>query len=89
MKNTAYLSSKGQYISFTYKDKTIRFMGPVNLQHIESVKEWDKGYIVVDVKYSNSKEDVEDYIDLIPILKRLYINADEFLKPIKSVEVRY
>ena len=89
MKNTAYLSSKGQYISFTYKDKVIRFIGPINLQHIESVKEWDKGYIVVDVQYSNSKEDVEDYIDLIPILKRLYINADEFLKPIKSVEVRY
>ena len=87
--NTAYLSSKGQNISFTYKDKVIRFMGPINLQHIEKVKVWDKGYIVVDVKYSNSKEDVEDYIDLIPILERLYINAQEFLEPIKNVEVRY
>ena len=87
--NIAYLSSKGQYISFTYKDKVIRFMGPINLQHIEGVKVWDKGYIVVDVKYLNSNEVVEDYIDLIPILKRLYINAREFLEPIKNVEVRY
>ena len=86
--NTAYLSSKGQYISFTY-DKVIRFMGPINLQYIKKVKAWDNGYIVVDVKYSNSKEDVEDYIDLIPILERLYISAHEFLKPIKNVEVRY
>ena len=87
--NTAYLSSKGQYISFTYKDKAIRFMGPINLQYIVRVKIWDKGYIVVDVKYSNSKEDVEDYIDLISILERLYINTQEFLEPIKNVEVRY
>jgi len=37
----------------------------------------------------NKKELTEDYIDLVPILERLYINAPEFLKPIKKVEVRY
>ncbi len=87
--NTAYLSSKGQYISFTYKDRVIRFMGPINLERIVKVKIWDNGYIVVDVKYSDYKEDVEDYIDLVPILERLYINTQEFLEPIKNVEVRY
>ena len=39
-----------------------------------------KGYIVVDVKYANKKELTEDYIDLVPILERLYINAPEFFK---------
>ena len=29
----------------------------------------------------------EDYIDLIPVLENLYIDADEFLEPIKKVRV--
>ncbi len=87
--NTAYLSSKDGYISFSYNSRVIRFMGPINLQRIERVKEWDKGYIVVDAKYKNYQENIEDYIDLVPILERLYINAEEFLKPIQNVEVRY
>ena len=74
---------------FNYKGKTVRFKGPYSLQKIVKVKEWDEGYIVVDVKYANKKELTEDYIDLVPILERLYINAPEFLKPIKKVEVRY
>ena len=86
--NTAYLSSKGRYISFTWQNRVIRFMGPINLQRIERIKEWDKGYLVVDVKYNN-QEETEDYIDLVPILKRLYINAEAFLKPIQNVEVLY
>ena len=87
--DTAYLSIKGRYIIFSWQNRTIRFMGPYSLQHIERIKEWDKGYLVVDVKYEHSAQDVEDYIDLVPILERLYINADEFLTPIKKVEVRY
>lgn len=87
--NTAYLSSKGRYISFTWQDRVIRFMGPINLQYIEKIKEWDKGYIVVDARYKDIQEYIEDYIDLIPILERLYINAEEFLEPIQNVEVRY
>ena len=31
----------------------------------------------------------EDYIDLLPILDNLYIEPEEFLAPIKEVEVRY
>jgi hypothetical protein len=52
------------------------------------VKEWDNGYLVVDAVYSQNKDKlVEDYIDLIPILKDLYIDPEHFLQPIKSVEV--
>ena len=29
----------------------------------------------------------EEYIDLIPILNNLYIDADAFLKPIRKVEL--
>ena len=89
MNDTAYLSSKGRYVIFTFQNRTIRFMGPYSLVRIESIKEWVNGYLVVDVKYNNQQEDVEDYIDLIPILERMYINPEEFLAPIKKVEVRY
>ncbi len=87
--NTAVLSSKGRYISFSSQGRVIRFMGPVNLERIVRVKEWDNGYLVVDAKYSNYQEDIEDYIDLVPILERLYIKPEEFLSPIEDVEVRY
>ena len=38
---------------------------------------------------TSTGEPTEDYIDLIPILERLYIDDSEFLKPIRKVEVRY
>jgi len=40
-------------------------------------------------KYEHNQKTEEEYIDLIPILKNLYINPQEFLSPIKSVEVKY
>ena len=85
--NIAYLSNKDDCISFTYGDKVIRFKGPYSLKSIDSVEEWDNGYLVVYAKYSHSYEPVEDYIDLRPILTMLYINPEEFLKPIQRVEV--
>ena len=39
-------------------------------------------------KYKNMEE-IEEYIDLIPILENLYYNADEFLRPIKEVKIDY
>ncbi len=87
--DTAYLSNKGRYISFSWRNRTIRFMASYSLQRIVKIKEWDKGYLVVDAKYEHSPEAIEDYIDLIPILTNLYIDPDDFLKPIKKVEVRY
>ncbi len=40
-------------------------------------------------KYSHSSELIEEYIDLIPVLKDLCIDAENFLAPIKKVEVKY
>ncbi len=38
------------------------------------VKEWDNGYIVVMADYEGIGE-TEEYIDLLPILKNLYIKS--------------
>ena len=86
---TAYLSNDKDVISFLFGNRTIRFKGPYSLNQIVKVQEWDHGYLVVEASYSHSDKTVEDYIDLVPILKNLYIDADAFLKPIEKVEVRY
>lgn len=63
----------------------IRFKAPYSLEKYTEIKEWDKGYLVVMAKYN--KESEEEYIDLIPILEKLYITPDEFLRPIKEVKI--
>ena len=40
-------------------------------------------------KYAHNEEPEEEYIDLRPILEKLYIDADEFVKNIKEVRVMY
>ena len=41
------------------------------------------------VKYRHNPQPEEEYIDLLPILNNLYINAQEFLKPIKEVAIAH
>ena len=88
-KTTAYLTNDKDVISFLFGNRMIRFKGPYSLNQIVRVQEWDKGYLVVEASYSHSDKTVEDYIDLVPILQDLYIDADAFLKPIENVEVRH
>ena len=85
----AYLSNDKDMIKFQYGDKIIRFRGPYSLEKFTSVKEWDNGYLVVMAKYQHNKDHEEEYIDLIPILRDLYIDAAHFLKPIKEVRLAY
>lgn len=89
MSGVAYLNNKNDCISFSYGKTNIRFKGPYSLERIEKIKTWDKGYIVVSAKYANQQNTVEDYIDLIPILENLYIDADKFLEPIEEVRLDY
>ena len=89
MNNTAYLSNNGRCISFKYDNKNIRFIGPKSLERFVEVKTWDKGYLVVNVKYTKHEELIEDYIDLNDILKKLYIDNEDFLKPIEKVEIEH
>ena len=71
-----------------FKDQVIRFATSSKLERYTEVKEWDKGYLVVMAKYKNLNE-MEEYIDLIPILQNLYYDVGEFLAPIKAVRIDY
>lgn len=85
----AYLSSKGEWTTFSYGRYDFRFRTSKRLVNYVRVKEWDAacGYIVVDCLHDKLGV-VEDYIDLLPMLEHLYFDAEEFLKPIKRVEVK-
>ncbi len=87
--STAYLSNEGRYTLFRYGGKEIRIIAPRSLERYIEVTEWDRGYLVVQTKYSHSKETVEEYLDLVPVLEDLYMDADSFLDPIQNVEVAY
>ena len=82
--NKAYLSNEGQYTIFSFGETRLKFIAPYSLERYESVVQWDKGYLVVMAKYAHNNDLEEEYIDLIPILRSLYITPDEFLKPIKK-----
>ena len=86
---TAVLSNRGTYTTFTYGGTCIRFKAPYSLERYLKVKEWNHGYIVVDTQYSHSNEPIEEYIDLVPILEDLNMDADKFLSGISNVIVSY
>ena len=87
MNDEAVLSSSGEFTSFYYNGKTVRFRTSSSLEKYIDIREWDSGYIVVTARYSGADE--EEYIDLVPILKNLYIDPDEFIKPIRNVRISY
>lgn len=89
-KDTAYLSNKDGFTTFSYGGYDFRFKTSDRLVKYLKVKEWDApyGYIVVDCLHEKLGV-VEDYIDLLPMLDNLYFNAKKFLALIKKVEVRY
>ena len=84
----ASLSNKDEYTVFSFNGINITFLSSKRLEKYIEVKEWDDGYIVVMAK-NVGENPHEDYIDLRPILENLYMNADEFLKDVKKVEVSY
>ncbi len=88
MNSYAVLRNKDEYTIFEFNNQTIRFMTSCRLEKYTRVVEWDHGYLVVMAKYKNIGE-VEEYIDLVPILENLYYDVDEFLAPIKEVRIDY
>ena len=86
MKDCATLTNNDGFTIFKFGNQTIRFATSKKLERYTKIKEWDKGYIVVMAKYKNLEE-MEEYIDLIPILERLYYDVDKFLEPIKEVRI--
>ena len=89
MMNEAVLSNEKNYTKFQFGNHVIRFVAPYSLEYYTEVKEWDNGYIVVMAKYQHNAEPEEEYIDMIPVLRDLYIDASFFLKPIKEVRLAY
>lgn len=87
--NTAFLSSSGEYTFFKFRDRVITFLTGKRLEKYTKILEWDNGYLVVLCKNKNEEVLEEDYIDLLPILDNLLIEANEFLKPIKEVKISY
>ena len=87
--NTAYISNDGRYTVFRFGDQRLKFIAPYSLERYDSVKAWDNGYLVVMAKYVHDTQPVEEYIDLVPILDNLRMDAPGFLGPIKRVEVAH
>ena len=87
--DTAYLSNKDDFTTFSYGDYELRFRTSKRLKKYLKVKEWDApyGYMVVYCLHE-TMGGVEDYIDLLPMLDNLFIDAPKFLQPIKKVEVK-
>lgn len=84
--NEAVLSNHRDMTSFRYGGYNIRFRTPSILKKYTEVKEWDNGYIVVMADYEGIGL-TEEYIDLVPILRNLYIDPEKFLLNIQTVKI--
>ncbi len=87
MSGEAILSSSGEYTLFSYDGRNIRFKTSPKLERYVNVREWDNGYLVVTARYSGKDE--EEYIDLVPILRNLYIDPTDFLSSVEKVRISY
>ncbi|MFR2234230.1 MAG: hypothetical protein ACLS55_01785 [Lachnospiraceae bacterium] len=86
MNNCAILTNDDTYTIFEFNGQKIRFVTSKKLEKYTKIIEWDNGYLVVMAKYQGIPE-VEEYIDLIPILEMLYYDVNSFLSPIKEVKI--
>lgn len=86
MSNCALLTNDDTYTIFEFNGQKIRFVTSKKLEKYTKIIEWDNGYLVVMAKYHGIPE-VEEYIDLIPILEMLYYDVNSFLSPIKEVKI--
>lgn len=86
MKDYAVLTNDGKYTIFEYDNQRIRFVTSDKLEKYTKIIEWDNGYMVVMAKYKEMPE-VEEYIELIPILDMLYYDTETFLKLIREVKI--
>lgn len=82
---TAVLGNLDIFTTFSYDGKTLTFRTCKGLERYTRVLKWDHGYLEVMAKYIHQPQEIEEYIDLEPILDRLYMNKEEFLAPIQKV----
>lgn len=89
MQNTAILSSYDHYSTFSFGGRTLTFRTCDGLERYTKVMLWDNGYLEVMAKYRQQEQEIEEYIDLEPVLDGLYMDKAAFLGPIKGVEISY
>jgi len=89
MNDTAVLSSFDRYTTFTFNGKKLTFRTSNGLEKYLKILTWDNGYIEVLAKYRQRDGEIEEYIDLDPVLEGLYMDKQEFLNPIKNVRIEY
>lgn len=87
MQNCAYLSCSGKYSEFEFNEYSIRFRTSSHLRKYTEIKTWDNGYLVVTADYDTTGE-LEEYIDLIPMLNDLFIDPEHFLPHIREVRLK-
>jgi len=85
--DTAELSNEGRMVFFSFGGKRIRFLGAKCLRRFVTIRKWHDGFIEVVADNGGRVED--EYIDLVPILKNLFIDPEAYIKPIKKVELNY
>lgn len=88
-KDSAILSSYGKYTTFSYGGKTLTFRTCDGLEKYTAVLLWDHGYLEVLAKNKQNAHEIEEFIDLEPVLDGLYMDKDSFLAPIKKVSISY
>ena len=89
MNGIAILSSFDKYTTFSYAGKTLTFRTCDGLEKYIKIQKWDNGYIEVLAKYKDMDHEIEEYIDLEPILDGLYMDKESFLAPIREVRIEY
>ena len=89
MEDTAILSSFDKYTTFSFGGKTLTFRTCDGLERYTKMLTWDDGYLEVMAKYKQRDHEIEEYIDLEPVLEQLHMDKATFLKPIKNVRIEY
>ena len=85
----AVLSSYDNNTTFSFGKTTLTFRTCENLERYTKVLKWENGYLEVLAKYRHLDEEIEEYIDLIPVLENLKMDKEAFLKPISGVRIEY
>ncbi len=88
-RDTAILSSFDRYSTFSFGGRTLTFRTCDGLERYTKVLRWENGYLEVMAKYRQRDQEIEEYIDLDPVLEGLYMDKEAFLSPIKGVEIHY
>ena len=87
--DTAILSSIDKYTTFSFGGKTLKFRTCNGLERYTKILLWDHGYLEVMAKYKQKNHEIEEYIDLNPVLDGLHMDKDTFLDPVKKVNIAY